>query len=189
MATKKIPPSPIEIVQEDNPVLRKKAQAVPLDEITSPRIQKIIADMIKALDSQDDGVGIAAPQIGYSLAIFAISGKALERINQAKDGDEAPKKTYKNLVFINPRIIKLSKEKKWMDEGCLSVRWLYGKVERAIRATVSAYDENGKSFERGGGGVLAHIYQHEVDHLNGTLFIDKAVDLEEMEPEENENAK
>ena len=97
MATKKIPPSPIEIVQEDNPVLRKKAQAVPLDEITSPKIQKIIADMIKALDSQDDGVGIAAPQIGHSLAIFAISGKALERINQAKDGDGAPKKTYKNL--------------------------------------------------------------------------------------------
>lgn len=184
---KKIPPSPIEIVQEDNPVLRKKAQAVPLDEITTPKIQKIIKDMITALDSQDDGVGIAAPQIGYSLAIFAISGKALERINQAKDGDK--KKEYKNLVFINPKIIKLSKEKKWMDEGCLSVRWLYGKVERSIRATVSAYDENGKNFERGGGGVLAHIYQHEVDHLNGTLFIDKAVDLEEMEPEENENAK
>lgn len=145
--------------------------------------------MIKALDSQQDGVGIAAPQIGHSLAIFVISGKALERIEQAKTGEEALKKTYKNLVFINPKIVKLSKQKKWMDEGCLSVRWLYGKVERAIRATVSAYDETGKKFERGGGGVLAHIYQHEVDHLNGTLFIDKAIDLEEVNPNDQEDAK
>lgn len=186
---KKIPPSPVEIVQQENPVLRKKAKEVPLDEITSPKIQKVIADMIKALDSQHDGVGIAAPQIGHSLAIFVISGKALERINEAKTPEGSPKKTYKDLVFINPKIIKLSKEKKWMDEGCLSVRWLYGKVQRSIRATVSAYDENGNMFERGGGGVLAHIYQHEVDHLNGTLFIDKAVDLEEINPEELENEK
>lgn len=186
---KKIPPSPVEIVQQENPILRKKARELALSEIASPKIQKIIEDMIKALDSQQDGVGIAAPQIGHSLAIFVISGKALERIEQAKTGEEALKKTYKNLVFINPKIVKLSKQKKWMDEGCLSVRWLYGKVERAIRATVSAYDETGKKFERGGGGVLAHIYQHEVDHLNGTLFIDKAIDLEEVNPNDQEDAK
>ncbi len=204
--TKKIPRSPIEIVQEGNAVLRKKAQLVSTEEIPTPKIQRIIADMVKALDSQDDGVGIAAPQIGHSLAIFVISGKALERIEASKNEDQTDKenmpekikmkpsspiidvdvkkKTFKNLVFINPRIIKLSKEKKWMDEGCLSVRWLYGKVQRSIRATISAYDETGKLFERGGGGVLAHIYQHEVDHLDGTLFIDKAIDLEEMEPSE-----
>lgn len=192
--SKKIPPSPVEIVQQENPVLRKKALAVPLDEIKTPKIHKIIDDMIKALDSQNDGVGIAAPQIGHSLAIFVISGKALERIEDAKNEESeeivvTKKKTFKNLVFINPRIVKLSKEKKWMDEGCLSVRWLYGKVERSVRATISAYDENGKHFERGGGGVLAHIYQHEVDHLNGTLFVDKAIELEEINPEEQEDAK
>ncbi len=209
---KKIPTSPVEIVQDGDPVLRKKAALVPIEEISSPKIQKIITDMVKALDSQNDGVGIAAPQIGHSLAIFAISGQALERIDAAKNedavdkenmpekvnlkptisiqGDVIKKKVYKNLVFINPKIVKLSKEKKWMDEGCLSVRWLYGKVQRSIRATISAYDETGKKFERGGGGILAHIYQHEVDHLNGTLFIDKAIDVEEINPnEESEESK
>jgi peptide deformylase len=88
-------------------------------------------------------------------------------------------------VFINPQITKFSKEKKWMEgEGCLSVRWVYGKVERATKVTLRAYDEYGNVFERGASGLLAHIFQHEVDHLDGILFIDKAKDLEEADPEE-----
>lgn len=193
---KTIPHSPVEIVQEGDPVLRKKAALVPVEEIGSAKIKRVISDMIKALDSQHDGVGIAAPQIGHSLAIFVISGKAMQRIDEAKNEEKnlgelpesvVPKKIYKDMVFINPKILKLSKEKKMMDEGCLSVRWLYGKVKRSIRATVAAYDENGKYFERGGGGVLAHIYQHETDHLNGVLFIDNAVDLEEINPDEHDS--
>ena len=73
-----------------------------------------------------------------------------------------------------------------VDEGCLSVRWLYGKVERAEKITVRAYDENGKPFTMGASGLLAQAFQHEIDHLNGILFIDKATDLKEMIPEETE---
>jgi peptide deformylase len=67
-----------------------------------------------------------------------------------------------------------------MEEGCLSVRYLYGKVSRGVKVTVEAYDETGKKFSKGGSGLIAQIYQHETDHLNGTLFIDKAKDLVEL---------
>jgi peptide deformylase len=67
-----------------------------------------------------------------------------------------------------------------MTEGCLSVRPLYGKVRRATRATIEAYNENGKKFTKEGVGLLAHIFQHETDHLNGILFIDKAKNLQEI---------
>jgi len=67
-----------------------------------------------------------------------------------------------------------------MNEGCLSVRPLYGKVRRATRATVEAYNEKGKKFKMEGTGLLAHIFQHETDHLEGILFTDKAKDLREI---------
>jgi len=71
-----------------------------------------------------------------------------------------------------------------MSEGCLSVRPIYGKVRRATRATVEAYDENGKKFVKEGVGLLAHIFQHEIDHLDGILFTDKAKDMYEVPLEE-----
>ena len=71
-----------------------------------------------------------------------------------------------------------------MEEGCLSVRWLYGKVRRSSKATINAYDEHGKKIVRGASGLLAQIFQHECDHLDGTLFIDKAKELWEMSEEE-----
>ena len=72
-----------------------------------------------------------------------------------------------------------------MEEGCLSVRYLYGKVSRGLKATIEAHDENGKKFERGGTGLLAQIFQHEVDHLNGILFIDKTKYVEEILPKQH----
>jgi len=86
------------------------------------------------------------------------------------------------LVFINPKIFKLSREKDWVPEGCLSVRWLYGKTYRSKKATVEAYDKNGKKFKMGGSGLLAQIFQHETDHLNGILFTDHAKDIKEELP-------
>ena len=70
-----------------------------------------------------------------------------------------------------------------MEEGCLSVRWLYGKVKRSEKATVRAHDETGKIFTKGASGLLAQAFQHEVDHLNGILFTDKATHLESLPPE------
>lgn len=84
-------------------------------------------------------------------------------------GDSLP-----DIVAINPTLIKISKRSRLVGEGCLSVGENYGAVRRATHATIRAYDEFGKEFERGASGLLAQVFQHEVDHLDGILFIDKA---------------
>ncbi len=163
-----------EILQQKEKVLRKNAKEVPLEEINSRKIKKVLKEMSESLLSQHDGVAIAAPQIGYSLRIFVVSGKIFR-----KEGEE---NIPRDVVFINPKISKLSRDKEWLPEGCLSVRPLYGKTHRSKKATVTAYDENGKKFTRGGSGLLAQIFQHETDHLNGILFIDHAKDVAPEEP-------
>lgn len=193
---------PIKILQKEALVLRQVAQPVPIQDIKSAKIKKVLAEMKEALNLQDDGVAIAAPQIGHSLRIFIVSHRVEEIISEAKEsrsktkqekieGDLAFKPlAANNLVFINPVMKKLSKERKSVEEGCLSVRYLYGQVKRSTKATVIAFDENGKKFERGGTGLIAQIFQHEMDHLDGVLFIDKAQNIEEIFPEEyKKNAK
>ena len=174
-----------EIRQKEDPILRKKAIKVPLSDIGSAKLKKILGDMAEALFGQDDGVAIAAPQIGVSLRIFLVAkatlemSQHLEERQNVKDRMEL-KKAAGYLTFINPEIVKLSRDKAILDEGCLSVRPLYGKIKRSRKATVRAYDENGNLFERGASGLLAQIFQHETDHLEGILFIDKANNLREM---------
>ena len=191
----------VEILQKEEPVLRKFAKEVTVLKIKTSRIKKILSEMRSALRSQSDGVAIAAPQIGYSLRIFVVAGKIFRKefmgdtpprsdLDQSTpphpnaEGGQASQgeKKIKDLVFINPKISKLSRDKEWMPEGCLSVRPLYGKTNRSKKATVTAYDENGKKFERGASGLLAQIFQHETDHLNGVLFIDHAKDVKAEEP-------
>ncbi len=171
------------ILQLDNPVLRAKALPVSVDQITSEEIRKVISDMKKAMDSQKDGVAIAAPQIGVSLRIFMVSDKILA------EADKDYKSTGKDLVFINPVITKLSRDKHDVEEGCLSVRWKYGKVKRSIKASIEGYNELGEKVTRGASGLLAQVFQHETDHLDGKLFIDKAFDVEDMPPEDLKNDK
>lgn len=165
----------VKIVQQEAKVLRATAEPIPLKEIASPAIKKILKDMSAALAKEEDGVAIAAPQIGVSLRIFVVSGRIMT---------EEGEKVKDDLVFINPVITGASKKKVEMDEGCLSVRWLYGKVKRSDKVTVEAYDEKGKKFTRHGSGLWAQIFQHEIDHLDGVLFIDKAKDLTEMRPKD-----
>lgn len=173
----------VKIVQKQDPVLREIAQKVPVEEITSPKIQKILRDMKAALNSQDDGVAIAAPQIGVPLRIFVVSGRAFAYDEEENSPGNKKKPVPKDSIFINPEIIKISKKRYVVPEGCLSCRWLYGKTIRADKAKVTAYDEHGKLFTYGGSGLIAQIFQHETDHLNGILFIDHATDLQEMPPE------
>lgn len=167
-----------DIVQKQDPILRGVAKPVPISEIGTPQIQGIISDMLESMKVHKDGIAIAAPQIGVDLRIFAISGKLLKQADKSYKGDGS------DLVFINPEISKASKEKKEMEEGCLSVRWLYGTVKRSVRVTLKAYDMQGNKLERGASGLLAQIFQHEVDHLNGILFTDHAKNLWEMTEEE-----
>ncbi|MEI7709195.1 MAG: peptide deformylase [bacterium] len=188
------------ILQKEEKVLHVVAKEVPIDAIKSNKIQKILKEMSESLLSQDDGVAIAAPQIGYSLRIFVVSGKifakdfAKKREERFASKEEAmlnqnniienkeEVELIKDLVFINPKISRLSKEKVWLPEGCLSVRPFFGKTYRSKKATVAAYDENGLKFTRGASGLLAQIFQHETDHLNGILFIDHAKDVKEELP-------
>ena len=159
-----------------NPVLRDFAELVPLKEIKSDKIKMVIEDMKNALAREEEGVAIAAPQIGAPLRIFVVSKKIFQLLDAAKSGENA----FDDMVFINPEIIKLSKDKEVMEEGCLSVRDYYGKIKRATKTTVRAYDENGKVFERGGSRLLAQIFQHEIDHLNRILFTDTAKDVQKI---------
>ncbi len=162
------------IVQKGNSVLHQKAQIVAIDDIAQPKIKTVIKAMKKTLAECNDGLALAAPQIGQALRIFVITGKLFT----------TKEKGQSDLVFINPKIIKTSSKTKLMEEGCLSVRWLYGKVKRAEKATVEAYNEQGRKFQLSGSGLLAQIFQHEIDHLDGILFDSKAIDLFEAKPNE-----
>lgn len=173
------------ILQKEAPVLREVSKSVPLELIRTPKIQKILKEMSEALASQDDGVAIAAPQIGYALRIFVVSKKVENIIKKRDEADPAGE----DLVFINPILKKISKERKIVEEGCLSVRYLYGKVSRGHKATVQAFDKDGNKFERGGTGLLAQVFQHEMDHLDGILFIDKAKYVEEIPPIKTQTKK
>ena len=171
---------PIHIHQEPSKVLRTTASIIDPAEISSPKIQNIIAEMKQALLESGDGVAIAAPQIGYSVRMFIVAGDTLDHLNNYHGEHVSPDK-----VFINPEIIKAGKKKKPMKgEGCLSVRFIYGTTERSEKVTIRATDEKGTEFTMVAEGLLAQIFQHETDHLNGILFIDHAHDIREMPPEE-----
>lgn len=160
------------LVPENHPVLHSIAGEVPEELFGTPKLVKILKDMRGALFSYESegftGVAIAAPQIGLPLRMFIV-----EDTHPDKDGT----RVLPTLVAINPTILKQSKAKKGMSEGCLSVRDRYGTVSRSLRATLRAYDADGKVFERGASGLLAQIFQHECDHLDGTLFTDRATKI------------
>jgi peptide deformylase len=161
------------LVPEEHPALHAIAAEVPVEEISSAQIKKVLKDMRSALLGYKvdgfNGVAIAAPQIGVSLRIFMVHDTDASRKD---DEHQLP-----DLVAINPTIIKLSKRTRIVGEGCLSVPEHYGAVKRSINATIRAYDADGNLYERGAGGLLAQIFQHEVDHLDGTLFVDRAEKL------------
>lgn len=150
----------------DEKILRAKSQdVVCFDQKT----QKIISDLFDTLKSSErPGVGLAAPQIGHNLKIVVIESAGYER----EDGELTD--VLPRTVLINPKIVKYSSEKVEMDEGCLSVPDVMGPVSRPKKIKVEAQDENGKKICINTGGFFARVIQHEVDHLDGILFIDLA---------------
>lgn len=174
----------------ENPALREKAREVSVDEIASPHIQTLIADMKHLLAKEKYGVALAAPQVGEAVRLFIVAGSALRRRTKAAgththENDEGvleieeSEAAAEDMVCINPVITKVSKDTKNKHEGCLSVRGYWGRVPRAEKASIRAYDAQGRVFTRGASGFLAHIFQHEMDHLEGILYTDKAVELYE----------
>ncbi|MBI2612786.1 peptide deformylase [Candidatus Kaiserbacteria bacterium] len=162
-----------------NPALRKMARDIPISEIKTRRIQNLVREMRALLKKEEYGVALAAPQVGESLKLFIVSGRALARgsrnaLDEPQDDEVRPHRVMPDQVYINPELIKVSRGKKEKHEGCLSIRGKWGTVPRAEKATIRAYDERGVRFTRGASGFLAHIFQHEMDHLQGILYTDKA---------------
>ena len=161
------------IVQDGAPVLRETAKAVPERAFGSAELSKLVVDMAEALDKEPDGVALAAPQVGVSWRLFIV--RKDRTLPAPPEG--APPLTPEVETYINPEIAKTSRKRAKADEGCLSVRGTYGTTSRHERVTIRARREDGTRFTRGAGGLLAQIFEHEVDHLNGILFTDHAEHL------------
>ncbi len=170
-----------EIIQEGNIVLRQIAKPILKKEFGAPTLLDTIKRMRSAVKNEKLAVAIAAPQIGVLQRIFIIASKVFDI--EEIDNETGEVKTIKghDKVFINPEIVRISSKKKNVSEGCLSVREKYGTVVRYDKVTVRAYDEHGEPFTYHGSDLIAQIFQHEVDHLNGILFIDKAKNLHSAE--------
>ncbi|MFA5745137.1 MAG: peptide deformylase [Candidatus Paceibacterota bacterium] len=174
-----------EIVQDGAEVLREIAKPLPEELFGSTELTNLIADMSEALDKKPEGVALAAPQVGVSWRLFIVrkdrtlppppntQGSTLAQNSQGQTLETKPEIE----VYINPEIIKTSRKKARMDEGCLSTDGVFGVTNRHERVTVKARRPDGSQFERGGGGLMAQIFEHEIDHLNGILFIDHAKNL------------
>jgi len=149
----KVLPRPILIVPD--PILRRKA--LPVTPADDAEVKTLIPEMFAAMYAAP-GIGLAAPQVGVLLRLIVI--------------DIAPEKVPAPLVLINPEIVALSEEKATREEGCLSLPDQYADVTRPAWVRVKYQDENGAKREIEGEGLLAACLQHEIDHLNGVLFVD-----------------
>jgi len=156
------------VVTEPNPILHKVGRLVDAKELESKEMKKFIKNLIETMYVKD-GVGIASPQVGESIQICVIA-KQFSPLNKRED-----------LVLVNPTWEKLSIKKSWDMEGCLSVPLIYGEVKRYTDIRVKALDQNGKPLIFEAHDFPARIVQHEADHLNGTLFIEKARKLRKIE--------
>lgn len=163
----------MKITEFGNPILRQKTRKLTIKEIKSAKTQKLIKDMQEFLLSKKMGVGLAAPQAGEGIALSVIS---IRPIKHRKDVEEF------DLVIINPEIIKTFGRKSQQWEGCISggslKGGLFAKVPRYKKLELKYRDEKGISQRKTFDGLAAHIIQHEVDHLNGILFVDKVKDTE-----------
>ena len=151
-------------------VLRKDAEPV---EVFDDDLAKLIDDMVDTM-REAPGVGLAAPQIGISKRIIVVE------FGDEED-DSVPKQLY---IMINPEIIKESKDKVPGIEGCLSVPGVVGKVNRSRAVTVRGQNIHGKPVKIRAQGWLARIFQHEIDHINGVLYTDRADDIWKPEHED-----
>ena len=149
-----------------DPVLRERARELSAEELASPEVQRLIDDMIETKRAAN-GAGIAAPQVGEAL-----------RIALAEVEPDNPRYPYKPpiplTVFVNPRLEPLDDETATINEGCLSIPNLRGELERYVNVRVTYLDRDGVEHSDVRRGLTAGTFQHEVDHLDGILFVDRA---------------
>lgn len=151
--------------QAGQPVIRARAKAV--KQVEDSKVEKVVTNLIDSMRAENL-IGMAAPQIGESLRIFVTEIRKT-KFRDNEDLDELR-------VFINPKITRSTKKTASGWEGCGSVAdaGLFAKVRRSDSVTVEAVNEKGEKFSLKVKGLLARVVQHELDHLNGELFIDKA---------------
>jgi peptide deformylase len=162
-----------DIVQAGNPILRQRALSLTVEQIRSREIQKLIESMRECMH-EAPGVGLAAPQVGLALHLAVIE----DREDYHKDVSEAllqerERKPVPFHVIVNPVLEEVGDEKAEFFEGCLSLSGFSALVPRARAVRVSCLDERGEAKVIEASGWYARILQHEVDHLNGTLYIDR----------------
>ena len=160
-----------EIVTIPDPVLRRKAKPVT---DYGPNLQTLVDDMIETM-RQAPGVGLAAPQVGESMRLIVVEYPTDD------EKEQAPKKLF---VVANPEIKEISAETEIGIEGCLSLPGLQGEVERALEMRVTGRTRRGQPIKIKARGWLARIFQHEIDHLDGVVFSDRAVKVWKPAPDE-----
>ncbi len=165
-----------DVIRMGNPILRVTAAKVPIDEIGSDKMRDLLKDLYDTM-LETEGIGIAAPQIGISSQVAIV--KIPSDSNRYDDVKESVLYT-----IINPTIEVIGHEKQGFWEGCLSVPGLRGHVERPKDIRVSFFDENAEEKTLELSGLLATVFQHEIDHLFGKVFIDRMSDLSKLSFEE-----
>lgn len=150
-----------EVIKLPHPTLRRRAHKV-VD--FNADLQQLIEDMIETM-RDEPGVGLAAPQVNISQRLIVV---------EYPEDDSIPDAKAKVFVLANPELSQVSEEKEKRIEGCLSVPNLFGEVERSQSATVRGQNRHGKDIVIKANGWLARIFQHEIDHLDGILFVDRA---------------
>lgn len=157
------------IVTVPDPVLRRKAHKV---SDFGPDLQHLIDDMVETM-REAPGVGLAAPQVDVSLRVIVVEFGD-------EDDEEVPKKLY---AVVNPEIARTSGETVMGTEGCLSIPGFVGEVERLKSVTIKGQNRRGQPVRIKADGWLARIFQHEIDHLDGVLFTDRATQVTKVEGE------
>ncbi len=158
-----------------NPILRKRAKNIPQGLIGTVALDNLIETMFHTM-RKAQGIGLAAPQIGESLQLAVIGlGRTPSRPDlENQDPEDA------RIVLINPKIVAYGKKQDEMWEGCLSLPGVRGVVPRPLSITVRYTDENGAKITREVKGLLARVFQHEIDHLNGTVYVDRIADIKTL---------
>jgi len=156
--------------QSSDPVLRQKAKKV---RDFGPSLQGLIDDLVETMHAAP-GIGLAAPQLGVALRVAVIHLPQSEEEEENEDPYRG-----RLIVICNPEIVKSWGEKE-SQEGCLSLPAYVGEVKRAARVVVKAQDRRGKRIRLRGKGLMARVLQHEIDHLDGKLFVDRVESLDKL---------
>jgi peptide deformylase len=163
----------LKVARMGHPVLRTRTQPIDPAEIKSPRIQQLIDDMFETMNEYH-GVGLAAPQVHEPVRLF-VAGFPSKGKDRDDDDSHVPL-----MVLINPEITPLGPETDEDWEGCLSIPEVRGRVPRAREIDVTAYDRRGRRIAIHARGFTARVIQHETDHLDGVLFLDRMRSLETL---------